>query len=514
MLINSSLSQVAQTIINAINSNGTLSAGGLGVNNMFGAVVISPKGAPFEVLEVAAKNWQSVLGKPWHPSTGSKSDSLRQLGEAVKESDGRVVRVLASDASFPVIQAHNKVEATDFTASTELYGSQVIALSTAWAAFYLIDGDSDKKRTIDITKSLIDETILIVVSEKGVNGDVELERLTVSLDVNAVDDFGVTMFIETLVNRSTVINVSLRQGATFAESSDLLQSFTLPVSGGEITAADMIKALNVLHYSMERLTAYVAMGLYDGTYLQKLADYSTERLMDCFIDIPPASTYAAALAAAPALGINNYHVSLYHFPFIAKDPYYGGRAIWGLSGVAFAAKAKARNITTGETVGVHYSPAGVDLSTIPRVGLSQVKGVGIPNYSGMVDARINKINVSNGLLYIDDSLTMWNKRDYLRFQHVGSVCDEFSKQFYASANELRHKPDGVTRDGLERILSTLGDSFVASGALVKPREPENDGESEYWFEVEQTDFDLWTCTWGLCVTGTNRRTQGSPVLIK
>jgi hypothetical protein len=514
MLINNSLSQVAQTIINSIDSNASQTAGGLGVNNMFGAVVISPKGAPFEVLSVTAKNWQSVLGKPWHPSVGSNADCLRQLGESVKASDGRVVRVLASDATFPVIQAHNDVEVSGFTASTESYGSQVLALSTAWAAFYVVDGNSDSQRTIDITKSLVDETLLIVVTEAGVNGDVELERLVVSLDVHAIDDSGQTMFIETLVNRSKVINVSLRQDATFAECASLSQSFTLPVSGGEITAADMVKALDILHYSMEHLTAYVAMGLYDGTYLQTLADYSTERLVDCFADIPPASTYDAALAAAPALGINNYHVSLYHFPFIAKDPYYGGRAIWGLSGVAFAAKAKGRNQTTGATVGVHYAPAGVDLATIPRTGLVQVKGVGIPNYSNMVDARLNKINVSNGLLYIDDALTMWSKRDYLRFQHVGSVCDEFSKQFHAGANALRHKPDGVTRKGLTRILSTLGDSFVASKALVKPRDPEADGDKEYWFEVEQTEFDLWSCTWGLCVTGTNRRTQGSPVLIK
>lgn len=514
MRINSSLSQVAQTVINAIDSNATLSAGGLGANNMFGAVVVSPKGAPFEILKINKQDWKSVLGKPWHPSVGADSDCLRQVGEAVAASNGRVVRVVASDASFPVIQMHNVGEAQPKTESTESYGGLVTAVSTAWAAFYVVDGDSARTRTIDIVKSETDESIAITVTEDGVNGAVELESWVVSLDVEAVDDSNVSMYIETVINRSSVINVAVRSGAVFAEAEDINTAFTKPVAGGAITAVDMIKALDVLHYSMEYLTAYVAMGMYDSTYLQKLADYSTERLVDCFADLAPASTYAAALLAAPALAINNYHVSLHHFPFIAKDPYYGGRAIWGLSGAAFAAKAKGRDITTGATVGVHYSPAGTDLATIQRADLVQVKGVGKPDYNAMVNARINKIGVSNGLLFIDDSLVMWNKKDYLRFQHVGSICDEFSKQFYAAANALRHKPDGITRKGLERALKSIGDSFVASKALVKPRNPEEDGVDEYSFEVTQTEFDLWTCRWNLCPTGTNRRTKGEPVLIK
>jgi len=514
MQIPSSLSQVAQTVINAINSSGTLTAGGLGANNRFGAVVVSPKGKPFEVLSVNEENWQSVLGKPWHPSVGTDADCLRQLGESVSASDGRVVRVVASDASFPVIQAHNTGEAQPTTVSTDSYGTQVVAISTAWAAFYVVDGDSDRVRTIDIVKNDTDSTIAIKVTEDGINGAVELEDWVVSLDVEAVDDGGVNMFIETLVNRSSVINVALRPDATFAEAQDLNKAFTKPVAGGAIDASDMIKALDVLHYSMEYLTAYVAMGMYDATYLAKLADYSTDRLIDSFADLVPSITYAAALLAAPALGINNYHMALYHFPYTAKDPYYGGRAIWGLSGSAFAAKAKGRDITTGATVGVHYSPAGVDLATIQRADLIQVKGVGIPDYSAMVDVRINKINVDNGRLFIDDALTLWGKRDYLRFQHVGSVCDEFSKQFHAGANALRHKPDGITKKGLSRLLNTIGESFVTSGALVKPRNPDDDGVEPFWFEVKQTEFDLWTCRWGLCVTGTNRRTKGEPVLIK
>jgi hypothetical protein len=514
MLIPSSLSQVAQTVINAIDSNATLSAAGLGANNQFGAVVISPKGAPFEVLKVNSKNWKSILGKPWHPSVGAKADSLRQLGDAVVASDGRVVRVVASDASFPVIQAHNLVEVDEKTASTESYGGQVVALGTAWAAFYVVDGDSARVRSISIVKDDINETMTIKVTEDGINGDVELESWVVSLSVDVVDDIGSSMFIETLINRSSVINVALRSGAVYAEVNDLEASFTKPEAGGEITATDMVKALEVLHYSMEYLTAYVAMGLYDSTYLATLALFSTERLVDCFADLEPASTYASALAASLDLGINNYHVSLYHFPFIANDPYYDGRALWGLSGAAFAAKAKGRDITTGTTVGTHYSPAGVDLATISRANLTQVKGVGIPDYSAMVTARINKIGVSGGRLFIDDAITMWAKNDYLRFQHVGSVCDQFSKLFYAGANALRHKPDNITKKGLTRLLKSIGDSFVASGALVPPRYPETDGTSEYWFEVEQTEFDLWTCTWGLCVTGTNRRTSGEPVLIK
>ncbi|MBU2968785.1 hypothetical protein KO527_05405 [Pseudoalteromonas sp. C2R02] len=517
MKINSSLSLVAQTVISAINSDATLSATSLGATNAFGAVVVSPKGAPFKVLPVNQDNWKATLGKPYHPSAGTKADCLRQLGESVSASNGFVVRAVAADAAYPIIHAHKSGGSTPFFTGTETtYGNTVATPAGSWATFNIIDGDSARTRKLSVTPSSDgSKDILIELFEDNPTTGIDqlIKDWTVNLSFDAVDDLGQPIYIETPINKHEVLSVKVDPAAIFSEVEVLDKAeFTKANDGGAITAADMIKALDLLHNSTHYLTAYVAMGLYEATYLQKLAQYSNERLIDCFADVSPLLTYAAALTEATSLGINNYHVSMHHFPVIAEDPYYGGEAIWGVSGAVFAAKAKGRNITTGGTIGVHYSPAGVDLATLPRANTRLMDGVGVPDYNAMVTARLNKFSAKGGNLFIDDSLTMWSRNDNLQLQHVGAVADEISKRFYQGSDDLRHKPDGTTERGLKKLLQKIGDDFVASGALVKPSDPAN-GDAEFTYEVKKASFDTWSCRWFLSITGTNRITIGEPILV-
>ncbi len=222
-----------------------------------------------------------------------------------------------------------------------------------------------------------------------------------------------------------------------------------------------------------------------------------------------------ALAASKSMAINNNNLSLYHFPYSAKDPYSGGRAIWGISGVAFVAKASGVAKATGAVGGWHYSPAGEERGIIDRREVQLLPGAGEPDEKAMYKARINKIGLSTtGKLMIDDALTCRQSEDYLRFQHVSSTMNAISRQFYQLANQLKHSPDGLTYDGLERGMTEILSGYVSADALVKPRNPDEDGENPYTLTVAQREIDSWEVQWGCCVTGTSRRILGSPSLIR
>ena len=50
-----------------------------------------------------------------------------------------------------------------------------------------------------------------------------------------------------------------------------------------------------------------------------------------------------------------------------------------------------------------------------------------------------------------------------------------SRFFVQLARQMKHNPDGITESGLTKGMTKLLDRFVASGALVAPRDPDADG---------------------------------------
>ena len=63
-------------------------------------------------------------------------------------------------------------------------------------------------------------------------------------------------------------------------------------------------------------------------------------------------------------------------------------------------------------------------------------------------------------------------------------------------------------------MKQILDELVTSGALVKPRDPEQDGNNEYVITITQVELDLWQVEWAVCITGAARRIAGQPRLIK
>jgi len=529
------LSNVAQVAVQAINASTTISTGGTGSESIFAGVVISEKGQPFEIIQIDKSTWKSKLGLPYHPSLGSViAEPLRHVADAVEGGSGYVVRVVAEEAIFPYLRvtdvelnaANNPLEGDPVpvtpVGSTAAFGV-IPSVSSEGDLFVLYPKDGDVSgRFIEMTpidgKDGSFTLTLSALDKFGV--EYTVEELEVSFNLDAVDDMGVTSYIENrLQSQSECLSIAIADGADLSAFATGITKTAF--AGGDlgdqktISATQYDKAIEVLNNALVGFTAVLGLGCYDTTVIEALGDLASGRRIDSFFDIPPATSYAGALTFMSDMNLNNHDMCFYHFPYSAKDPHSGGRAVWGISGIAFQAKAEGVAISTGSVGGWHYSPAGEDRGIINRREIKVLSGIGTADEKAMYKARINKLGLSStGLLMIDDAITCRSTEDYLRFQHVSSVMNAISRQFYDLARQLKHSPDGITERGLTRGMTEVLENFVTAEALVTPRYPDDDGDSPYTLIVEQTAIDSWNVQWGCCVTGTARRILGSPSLIR
>lgn len=523
MKIPSSLTNVAAVGVAPINASATVAAGGSGGASVFGGVVFSPKGKPFSLLSVNVDNWQSVLGKPFRPAIGKGAQFLRVLGEAVTGGDGYVVRVVPSTAKYPVltIGATDGETGINITAATALsFGTTPALAEGDLFAIYPVDGSSDA-RSIELKPIAGTSNFTLSLYAADATGEEYLENSwTVSMNPEALDDLGYSLYItDVLVRTNAQLQIVVSDTADLRSAiASVAKTAFVGATGGsfaDLQQADWDKAFATLNNSMVGFTAVLGMGATDPLVVKKVVEVADARLIDAFADID-ASSYAEALTAMQAAAYNSERLSIYFFPFSAKDPYYSGsRAVWPISGVAFCAKAAGVAKVEGAVGGWHYSPAGVERGVITRKECQPFDGLDAPNEDLMYKARINKLGLTaSGVLMIDDALTTHQKEDYLRFQHVTSTMDAMSRDFYAMAKNLQHEPDGITEESLTKGMTAICDGYVASGALVPPRNPDEDGTSPYVLSVSQVAIDQWQVSWACCVTGTSRRILGVPALIK
>lgn len=493
-------------------------------------IVRSQKGKPFSLLPVTAKTFLKVLGEPFHPSSKgglAAAEPMRHLKEALAEGPAYVVRVVASDAVYPLIHFEG---ADDSIATTTLTfnSSPALNIASTLITLYVKDGDASTNRSVQLDTSDPDLSAEKLFRIDVFEGDgAAVESHVVSLDPTSTDEFGISNYIVTyLESRSLRLGAVINPDAAFSDIQGKFETkttFAGGSDGGEPTTADYQKAAMVLGESNEYYSDILAMGCYDSAVLTDLGNYANKRLCMFLYDDNPALPLSG-LDQTNQIGGSHGH--RYYFPYWANDPFTGQSMMWGLSGAAFAARARGLKQVTGTLPGYHLSPAGADRGRIARTGIkpdgaaiSDVisSGGALPSESGatLLNYRINKTSTdATGNVFIDDAITCHPKNDYLRFSHVVSIIDSISRGFYRVANELKHSPDGVTQDGLNRLMREMLDQYVAAGALVKPRNPERDGDQPYTLVIEQAEFDLWSVKWSICPTGVARRLAGQPLLVQ
>lgn len=509
---------VAVAPIDASQTIATSSAGGMSV---FCGLVVSEKGKPFELIKVTGANWREKLGNPARPSAGLPAASMRCLNDALLGGDGYVVRVTPSTAKYPVLTVAgvNVENGKNTTSATALaFNSKPTLQEGGLLAIYPVDGDTSP-RSVELVaiNGGQHEFTLKIYANDAVGNEYIANEWHVSTDINAVDENGRSLFIADVLSRSSapiqvIVSDTLEPGSIVGVNKT---PFVGATNGNakDITQLEWEKGIAVLASSMVNFTAVVSLGITDSAVIEKLAKVANDRLIDMFSDVE-ADNWAGAVEAMKAAAYTCERMACYFFPYYAKDPFSDHKAHWGISGVAFKAKAMGVAKVEGGVGGYHYSPAGQERGLINRKEVQPFEGLDEPDYEELVKVRLNRLDIANnGTLMIGDALTTRVKNDYLRFQHITSTLDAISRDFNQMAKQYQHEPDDITLSGITRGLTDILDGYQSSGALVKPRDPEQ-GEQPYVFEIKQVAIDLWEVTWWVCVTGSSRRILGKPVLFK
>jgi len=520
-MIKRSISDVASVSLAITDASASLSTGG-GSAMSFAALTIARRGMPNKVLKVSANTLLSTFGKPFHPREGSHAESLRHIADATQGGVGYVVRVMPSNALYPVLTvgaATANVNAV--VASTLAYGVEPTLASDALMAIYLIDGDNELTRKIKLTQANEAENgagfYVLELNEVQVDATVKLlETITVSLDVNATDEHGNSAFIEDKLSDESAYLRAISNVSKLNSFEAIAEATFVGGTSGDVSTIDSAayqKALAVLIAEEPEFQGVIAAGCYDDATLGKLNTLAYNNSVSFYYDIEPNLSFAAATARQADLAMNSHFAQAYHLPYTATDQFYSGSSMCGLSGFVFAAKAKG--VASKSPVGGwHLTPAGESRATITRKGLQLNANAGTPDYDEFVKVRLNRLGKNSaGQLMIDDALTTRARKDQLRFDNIVSVDNAIGRDWVKLGKSLKHEPDGVTRSGLELGMTRILDGYVSSDCLVPPRDP-SDGENPYTFELEQVESDLWKVTWKICISGSARRLAGQSRLFR
>lgn len=520
MAVARNVSNVSEVVLARTDASGTVQAAATGAATFVG-LVVSRKGRPGAVLSINGDNYLNVLGKPHHMREGIQAEGMRQVADAVKGGSGHVVRVLSSSARSPVLTIKTKAEGAaaaepnPVVASAIPYGSDIELAADDILAIQLIDGDNEKERTIQLTPADTESYgtgfYELQLIEKDINGgQTVLETMIVSYALDAIGVDGRPAFIEDKLNLSSTRMKSVANTANLGKFAKIEATKFVGGTSGDlnsITQEEYLAALDVLKKANVSFTHVLALGCYIDPVLDALETLADSNVVQFYADIEPNLSYSEALARRTALGLSNPCTSLYHIPYTYTDPVYGSQISTGLSGIAFAAKAAgvAMNSVVG---GWHYPNAGQSRGTITRSGLTINPNAGEPDYEAMYKARINKLGLNDsGQLMIDDAITASPKENHQRFEWINAVDFAIGRAFVGIGRSIKHEPEGVTVEGLNKGMSRLLANFTVAQALVKPQDPA-DGVEPWILTVEKVSADLFTCKWSICIAGAGRRITG------
>lgn len=516
------LSNVAQTVIQEIEADNTLVPQGAGNQLIFAGIVLSPKGKPFEALNINRSNVSSILGAQYHPSMGIQAESLRHVADAVKGGAGVVVRVVPDGAKYPIVRVIVNIGGQRVETDALPFATQLALNSRNFEkiAFYIVDGDTSVNRSIEIT--LLDSEIygpgmyqMTVFEEDSTGYDLEIEKNIFSLNVEAVDENKIPAYIESVLERkNSIIRAVIEPG--FTDLKAITKTKFVGGASGDystISPDNYAKALSVLRSSVIHYTHTLGLGCYDTETIKGLDAIANSRRIQGYYDLNPRLSYQEAIQAKTDIALISHRACFYHFPYSATDPKFKSRAIWGISGVAFRAKAigVAKKSPVG---GWHYTNAGENRAIIDRSDCRLLPNTGEPNFELMYQHRINKLGSTRaGYLFIDDSITSTPREVDLRFEQVVSVTDVISRDVQELANQLKHEPDGVTYDGLVKGVTRIAEGYKTINALVPPQDPSADGAEPYRIVIKKMEKDLWKITLAVCPSGSGRRFLIEPILI-
>ncbi|PLR29273.1 hypothetical protein CYR55_22865, partial [Chimaeribacter californicus] len=345
--IPTALTNVSAVAVSAISADSTLTTGDNLNQSVWAGVGAFARGKPFTALKITKSNFLDVLGAPIHPAAGAQFEPIRHVYEAVQETDGYVVRVVADDAKYPVITFSYADGVITHTTSALAYGTKVELTGSQFLAVYIDDGDPSTARHITFSPDSASTTRfklkLTETNSLGVTST--LETTVVSFGTDDADSMGRACYIESALEARSAYMLAVCDAAAAADipftATDAI-AFAGGTNGTQSTITDTqyAKAMTALSNANVNYTHVLGLGCYSSATHKLLADLVLDRRIEGFIDFKGTLTYAEALAASADSGLvttNNTSINLYHFPFTHKDQWTSGRVNVGLSGAAYAA---------------------------------------------------------------------------------------------------------------------------------------------------------------------------------
>ncbi|CDM92258.1 hypothetical protein [Xenorhabdus bovienii] len=496
-----------------------------GNSSVFAGVVVAKRGKPNTVQLVTPDTLQKVLGDPIHPHSGDHFEPYRHVYQALNGGNGYVVRVETEGMKIPMFHMLHYSQYEDkpptlYATNTPV--SDITAHPNSYFSIYVNDGDASTNRTLSLIPDKDRDGMysLILKQVDNLGNKSTLDTIQVSFDPEATDDMGQPAFLPIALENNTHRLRAIMGGSHITKQRKNFDGFEdqFFIGGSDgnmssITNKAYSKAINALSASMVNYTAILSLGCYNLTALSELAKLANKVRVDMFCDLPPAATPSKAIEEAKTQGFGDYaHICRYHLPYSCRDAFSGAQVVYGLSGDAFTAKAKGVAMVS-DVGGYHLSPAGQSRGVLLRQNIKPLPAMADIDHELYAAHGINTVGyASDGSVMIDDALTTYAKKNYFRFQHVNSIFNAIARLVYDIGNALKHEPDGITRRGLEREIPRLLDRFVASEALVSPRDA-TDGTAPYVVTVTQSEFDMWHVRYAVCPTGVSRRIVAEPVLI-
>ncbi|MBE0505911.1 MAG: hypothetical protein IBX50_04215 [Marinospirillum sp.] len=497
---------------------------GGGPASVSGTVVVASKGPVGQVFQVTNDNWEVKLGRPLPKSHGLGAEGLRHLAAAAEHASYvQVVRVVDAAYRFPsvAVQAANPLtpEVAVTVKSEHAAGAEILPAAEDIMVFFIKDGDPSSHRQLEISNVDVATNRFTVTlwGKDAANEDAILESYTASLDEDARDDMGVPIFIESLLETA-----SERLGVVIGDTGieDLVAVTKVYFEGGDNggypETADWQAAWNLLADDRVYLNNVFQAGNYDPIVIGHVADIARGRYIQHFFDAPPYLKHSDAIDWIKDAGIQGRQNVCIWGAYTATDPWYGGKGLWGFSGDAAAARARANANFSGPVPGVYYTIAGTKRGTINRRGVKPLYPDDLINKDDLYTARINPILASDSGVgvYIGDSLAMHFEQNYKRFEWISSLDNHITHQFIEGASYAKFEPDGLTLQILTDIMQGILEPLTTAGAIVTPRNPDVDGDEPYRIRIYQAEIDLWMVEWDYCPVGAARRIAGQPMLIK
>jgi len=313
-----------------------------------------------------------------------------------------------------------------------------------------------------------------------INGQPLFNEITASLDPNAVDDFGETLFltdiaaaasndlIEIVVNTGAEVSLTAAFYGKDGSGNDKVVEQHLVYfdeNSTSYTNSDYDKSISQLQYTEYRFGYLTTCGSQSKTLISKFLGLAFTINKTCAWDVHGSLSPTAAMAWVADIGAatDSLYSHCYWTPLTANDPLNGGRAFIGTSGLQIGYRCARNAITDANGVPARNRVIAGKEYQVTRTGIKQVVTPKESELSQLADARINPVlavHYNSGSRYVfSDSLTGAKTQADRKLIAVADMATQIDDWVAAQAQEYLQLPmtDAVqlTTDYLQLLFEAL-----------------------------------------------------------